>query len=35
MRMAERNGDTTVTTFTDVNARRRFSSAERARIFRI
>jgi outer membrane lipoprotein-sorting protein len=35
MTMNEANGDTSVTTFRDVNARRRFSAAERARLFRI
>ncbi len=35
MTMNEANGDTSVTTFHDVNAHRRFSAAERARLFRI
>jgi len=35
MTMNEANGDTSVTTFSDVNARRRFSDAERARLFRL
>lgn len=35
MTMNEANGDTSVTTFSDVNPRRRFSAAEAARIFSI
>lgn len=35
MRMVEVNGDRTVTTFRNVNAQRRFSASESARIFRI
>lgn len=35
MTMNEANGDTSVTTFRDVNARRRFSDAERARLFHL
>lgn len=35
MTMNEANGDIGVTTFSDVNARRRFSDAEKARLFRI
>lgn len=35
MTMNEANGDTSVTTFRDVNARRRFSDAERTRLFRL
>jgi hypothetical protein len=35
MIMNEANGDTSVTTFSEVNARRRFSDAERTRLFRL